>query len=114
MTVFVWKEESSLTTKVARRRSSHWWAWLLAAIMAPIGLTAYAIIEFLSSPSMIRLAYSIGFGLVSFVNVDILYNSGKRNMPYVFRPFHLLESVHYKTRYDPSLDGITHNADEKV
>ena len=82
----------------------HLWMWVMLALAAPIAMTVYAILLYLTRPSAENSAYAIGFAVISLVNLDVFYNAGKRRIPYVIRPLHAVESTYRRTKYNPELD----------
>jgi hypothetical protein len=83
-----------------RRRLFRRWYFAAIAIslILPFLLAAYSV--FIHE---IVLALALGFS--SSANVDVYYNASKRpkEIPYVIRPFFILEARYHKQRFEPRL-----------
>ena len=88
-------------------------AWILLSLLTPIALATYSSLAYLSNPSTITLATTLGLALISIVNMDTYYNSGKRRMPFIVRPFHALEAAYYRLSYNSDLNGTSNHGKEE-
>lgn len=68
------------------------------ALALPIALTVYSIL-------IAQFVLALALGISSAVNIDLFYNSNRRpkEIPYIMRPYLMLEAAYFKRAFDPKL-----------
>jgi len=83
-----------------RIRAVKRWEYSVMAISLtlPVLLTAYSIL-------IGQLVLALALGFTSLANFDLFHNANKRpkEIPYVIRPYLMLEAAYHKRSFDPRL-----------